>query len=188
MAVASNFYLLTLTNDYDFRKPLPSLSPSRAFRERDSKATADKPCIVAIDEFQTITDYPEQNLEALLRTYIQKCNNAWFVFSGSKRHMMGEIFSSPARPFYQSASSLSLKPIPLDAYKSFITQHFEQNNYTIEHEAIGYMKSLKAQLGTFKKSAMNGLRWLSQEFRVRLKMWTQPFVMQWKRKKTPIKI
>lgn len=100
---------------------------------------ADKPCIVAIDEFQTITNYPEQNVEALLRTYIQKCNNAWFVFSGSKRHMMGEMFSSPARPFYQSASTLSLKPIPLDVYNTFITQHFEQNNYTIETEAIRYI-------------------------------------------------
>jgi AAA+ ATPase superfamily predicted ATPase len=66
-------------------------------------ASADKPCIVAIDEFQTIMDYPEQNVEALLRTYIQNCNNAWFIFSGSKRHMMGEMFTSPARPFYQSA-------------------------------------------------------------------------------------
>ena len=37
---------------------------------------ADKPCIVAIDEFQTITGYPEHNVEALLRTYIQRCNNA----------------------------------------------------------------------------------------------------------------
>ena len=70
--------------------------------------SADKPCIVAIDEFQTIMDYPEQNVEALLRTYIQDCNNARFIFSGSKRHMMGEMFSSPARPFYQSASTLSL--------------------------------------------------------------------------------
>lgn len=78
--------------------------------------SADKPCIVAIDEFQTIMDYPEQNVEALLRTYIQDCNNAWFVFSGSKRHMMGEMFSSPARPFYQSASTISLKPIPLESY------------------------------------------------------------------------
>ena len=52
--------------------------------------SADKPCIVAIDEFQTIMDYPEQNVEALLRTYIQDCNNARFIFSGSKRHMMGQ--------------------------------------------------------------------------------------------------
>ena len=32
---------------------------------------ADKPCIVAIDEFQQIMSYPEKNVEALLRTHIQ---------------------------------------------------------------------------------------------------------------------
>lgn len=100
---------------------------------------ADKPCIVAIDEFQTIMDYPEQNVEALLRTYIQNCNNARFVFSGSKRHMMGEMFSSPARPFYQSASTISLKPIPLASYTSFIKQHFVQGGLQIEDEAINYI-------------------------------------------------
>jgi AAA+ ATPase superfamily predicted ATPase len=102
-------------------------------------SSADKPCIVAIDEFQAITAYPEQNVEALLRTYIQDCNNARFVFSGSKRHMMGEIFSSPARPFYQSSSMLSLKPIPLDSYTSFIRNHFEQGGLQIENEAISYI-------------------------------------------------
>ena len=102
-------------------------------------SAADKPCIVAIDEFQSIADYPERNTEALLRTYIQKCNNARFVFSGSKRHMMGEMFSSPARPFYQSASSISLKPIPLQEYSSFITYHFQQSGYMISEEAIRYL-------------------------------------------------
>lgn len=100
---------------------------------------ADKPCIVAIDEFQTIMDYPEQNVEALLRTYIQNCNNARFIFSGSKRHMMGEMFSSPARPFYQSASTISLKPIPFDSYSSFIANHFRQAGKQMEAEAIRYV-------------------------------------------------
>lgn len=100
---------------------------------------ADKPCLIAIDEFQSITDYPEKNVEAQLRTYIQDCNNAWFVFSGSKRHMMGEIFSSPARPFYQSASTMSLKPIPLEAYALFIKHHFESNGLSINEDAIEYL-------------------------------------------------
>lgn len=102
-------------------------------------STAERPCIVAIDEFQSIMDYPERNTEALLRTHIQKCSNAWFVFSGSKRHMMGEMFTSPARPFYQSASTLSLKPIPLATYSSFITSHFQQGGYHISEEAIKYL-------------------------------------------------
>ena len=113
----------------------PKVSLDEIFRYLNS---ADKPCLVAIDEFQTIMDYPEQNVDALLRTYIQDCNNAWFVFSGSKRHMMGEMFSSPARPFYQSASTMSLKAIPFDAYLEFISHHFQQAGKQIEAKAIQY--------------------------------------------------
>ena len=102
-------------------------------------AAADRPCLVAIDEFQAITDYTEKNVEALLRTYIQNCNNARFVYSGSKRHMMGEMFSSPARPFYQSATTMSLRPIPLSAYTQFITSHFEDNGRKITVDAIQHL-------------------------------------------------
>ncbi len=59
---------------------------------------ADKPCIIAIDEFQQVAQYPEKNTEAQLRTYIQHCRNARFVFAGSQRHLMGEMFINPA-PF-----------------------------------------------------------------------------------------
>lgn len=114
----------------------PNISLDEIFQYLDS---ADKPCLVAIDEFQTITEYPEKNVEALMRTHIQRCNNAWFIFSGSKRHLMGEMFSSPAKPFYQSASSMSLKPIPFSAYFTFITHHFEQGGYRIAPEAIQYI-------------------------------------------------
>ena len=55
--------------------------------------SAAKRCIVAIDEFQAITDYPEKNVEALLRTYVQQCRNAVFVFAGSQRSLMSEMFS-----------------------------------------------------------------------------------------------
>ena len=55
---------------------------------------ADKRCIVAIDEFQQIAKYPEKNIEALLRTHIQKQMNTNFIFAGSGRHMMQEMFSS----------------------------------------------------------------------------------------------
>ena len=89
---------------------------------------ADKPCIVAIDEFQSITDYPEHNVEALMRTYVQQCRNAVFVFSGSQKTMMSEMFSSPARPFYQSVSMMFLKPVPLGEYEKFANKHFAGSN------------------------------------------------------------
>ncbi|MCF0223367.1 MAG: ATP-binding protein [Fibrobacter sp.] len=97
---------------------------------------AGKPCLVAIDEFQSISNYPEKNIEAKLRTYIQRCNNVHFIFSGSARSMMSEIFTSAARPFYQSVSIMNLGPILESNYFNFINHHFERNNRKIADAAI----------------------------------------------------
>lgn len=100
---------------------------------------ADRKCIVAIDEFQAISDYPEQNVEELMRTYVQDCRNAVFIFSGSQKSMMSEMFSSPARPFYQSVSLMFLKPVALPAYEVFAKGHFEKAGKQI---ADGVVKAI----------------------------------------------
>lgn len=97
---------------------------------------ADKPCIVAIDEFQQIAGYPEKNVEALLRTYIQRCTNARFIFAGSQRHVMGNMFLSASRPFYQSVSMMYLESIALPEYTVFAIRHFEQGGKTIVPEVV----------------------------------------------------
>ncbi len=94
-------------------------------------AHADQPCIVAIDEFQQIAKYPEKNIEAQLRTHIQKLRNCNFIFAGSERHMMQEMFTSAARPFYHSADMLELKAIVPEIYIPFIVGHFEKRNRRI---------------------------------------------------------
>ena len=97
---------------------------------------ADKPCLVSIDEFQVIDRYPEKNVEAILRTHIQHCSNAKFIYAGSQRHMMGEIFMSPARPFYQSTAVMELHPIDMRIYTQFIKKHFDENQRGITEETI----------------------------------------------------
>ena len=98
---------------------------------------ADKPCMVAIDEFQQIMRYPDaSNVEAMLRTYIQRCVNATFIFAGSKRHLMGEIFTSPSRPFYQSVLIMNLKPISIEKYEEFARIQFEKNNKFIDNGVV----------------------------------------------------
>lgn len=97
---------------------------------------ADKPCVIAIDEFQQIGEYPEKNVEALLRTKIQQCHRAQFIFSGSKRHMMSNMFNSPSKPFYQSAISMGLEPIPVDVYTDFATRLFEWKERHVEKEVV----------------------------------------------------
>lgn len=95
---------------------------------------ADKNCIIAIDEFQQIGGYGEKNVEALLRTKIQQCRRSQFIFSGSKRHLMSNMFNSPAKPFYQSAVSMGLQPIPMSVYAEFAVKLFEQRGKHLDSE------------------------------------------------------
>lgn len=97
---------------------------------------ADKPCIIAIDEFQQITKYPNSNIEALLRGRIQKLNNTQFIFAGSERRLMNEMFFADKRPFFQSATLMELDPIDLDIYTAFAVQQFQSAGKTIEPEAF----------------------------------------------------
>ena len=97
---------------------------------------ADKPCIVAIDEFQQIANYAEKNVEALLRTKIQQCKQTLFVFSGSRRHMMSQMFNSPSKPFYQSAITTDLTPLDKIVYVDFASRLFKEYGKSISVELI----------------------------------------------------
>lgn len=101
--------------------------------------SADRPCLVAIDEFQVIADYPEKTVEATLRKRIQNCHNVRFVYSGSKRHMMAEMFASNSRPFYNSAVLMGLDPIDPTLYEEFANHHLHGNQQAISHEAFVHL-------------------------------------------------
>lgn len=113
----------------------PEATLDEIFRYLNS---ADKPCLVAIDEFQQIERYGNDSwkVEASLRTYIQNCQNASFVFSGSHRHLMTGIFLSPARPFYQSVIMMSLPPISVEKYKEFALEKFSSAKKTLDANVI----------------------------------------------------
>ncbi len=126
----------------------PETTLDEIFRYLES---AEKPCIVAIDEFQQIKDYPPNNVEALLRSKIQKCKQTQFIFCGSKRYMMGNMFNSPSKPFYQSAITMGLEPINPEVYRQFAIAKFEQ-----------YGKSVAPELVTVVYTRLNGCTWFVQ--------------------------
>ncbi|MFR9649782.1 MAG: ATP-binding protein [Rikenellaceae bacterium] len=105
-------------------------------------ATADKPCIVAIDEFQQISKYPEKNIEALLRGHIQKIENSNFIFAGSERTMMQSMFLSSARPFYRSADVMELGAIPKELYIEFVEYHFNKSGRTVADGVVEWVYEL----------------------------------------------
>lgn len=95
-----------------------------------------KKVIVAIDEFQQISVYPEQNVEAILRTHIQQINNLNMLYSGSSKHLLTAMFAAKNRPFYQSAQPLDLGPISTEPYIQFIKVKFENKGMQIDEESI----------------------------------------------------
>jgi hypothetical protein len=90
-----------------------------------------KKIVIAIDEFQQITNYPEKNVEAVLRTSIQRAVGVNFIFSGSQKHILLSIFSQYGNPFYQSTEMMQLERIPEKDYGKFIISKFEKGKKKI---------------------------------------------------------
>ena len=95
--------------------------------------------VFAIDEFQQILEYPEKNIEALLRSQMQQLKNTVFIFCGSNQKMMHEIFNSAKRPFFATCTPLYLDSIDKKKYKVFIRKMFKKNKRTIEEEALEFI-------------------------------------------------
>jgi len=91
--------------------------------------------VIAIDEFQQIREYPEKGVEAKLRSEIQ-FSPAQFIFSGSKQHIMREMFTSPRQPFYQSTTMMPLGVIGESAYYDFARRFFEATGRQLSQEVF----------------------------------------------------
>lgn len=98
-----------------------------------------EPVVVAIDEFQQIREYPDTPMEALLRTYIQPLRNIRFIFCGSKKHLMVEMFTDARRPFYESTAFLFLKKLDPEVYADFIRRMFASGGMEIRDEEIRFI-------------------------------------------------
>lgn len=124
----------TVTPDPITGMPTVSVSIERTQTEYTLKSIfeylerSEREVYVAIDEFQTVTEYPEKGTEALLRSYIQFVHHAHFIYAGSRQHLLYEMFGSPQRPFYQSTAMLSLHPLHEEVYYDFAARFFKARN------------------------------------------------------------
>lgn len=105
----------------------------------DYMAASGRTCYLAIDEFQQITSYPEKGTEALLRSCIQFLPNVRFIFAGSIRHLMEEMFASAKRPFYQSTQLMVLREINEESYYDFASAFFQRKRCSISKDVFHWM-------------------------------------------------
>ena len=139
-------------------KPVDSLKEIFQYLEG-----SEVPCLVSMDEFQQIAEYPDNNVLELLRTYVQKCKHTWFIFAGSDRRMMEKLFNNPSEPFYMSCSPLYLDAIQYENYLAFARHHFEAAGKSLQEESFKQVYEL-----------FEGHTWYVQRLMNELYAWTKP--------------
>lgn len=119
----------TVKFSFDITKSNAAVSLKEVF---DYLKSRKRRIVVAIDEFQQVREYPEKGVEALLRGYVQFVPWVVFVFAGSRRHLMSEMFVMPRGAFYQSTQILNLDVIPRDRYLAFARRFFAAEGWTVD--------------------------------------------------------
>jgi hypothetical protein len=95
------------------------------------------PVVVVFDEFQDILNLPDaKEVLAILRSKIQFHVKIPYVFAGSVRNQMSEIFTHPESAFFKSAISVEVGPLDTGPFIKFLADKFAQGKRTVEKETM----------------------------------------------------
>jgi hypothetical protein len=104
------------------------------------RASRWRPLAVFFDEFQDIVENleekPARHLLGVLRGEIQRQNRVAYIFAGSARSSMLELFTAEASHFYQSATILEVGPIPRADMASFLSEQFARGGRELETDTL----------------------------------------------------
>jgi len=92
---------------------------------------------VVIDEFQDVLNLPDSNEAlALLRSTIQFQGHIPFIYIGSIRHKMEEIFTHHDSPFFKSAVLLNIGPLSFKEFSKFIKKKLTAGQRMVDDEIL----------------------------------------------------
>ena len=93
-------------------------------------------CVV-FDEFQDILDMADgKRTLAVMRGKIQLDASTPYIFMGSVRNRMTDIFWDPGSPFYHSAAALPVGEIPEEDFFRFALSKFQSGKRTLPRESF----------------------------------------------------
>jgi len=97
---------------------------------------SNKKAIVIFDEFQQIINIKDKKIDAIIRKHIQSHQNISYIFSGSKKHLLTDIFSNIKAPLYQMATFKELLPIDVNDFCDFANERLK---YKINKDIFHYL-------------------------------------------------
>ncbi len=84
---------------------------------------AQKSCVVIFDEFQQIGELKENHaVEAAIRHAVERSQWVSYIFCGSKRHLLNEMFSDKSRPLYHLCDLMTINRIDTESYHHFLNK------------------------------------------------------------------
>jgi uncharacterized protein len=108
-----------------------------------------KPLTVFFDEFQEVVDQLDEkasrHLLGVLRSEIQRHDRIAYLFAGSARVSLTDIFTASASPFYQSARILEVGPIPKADMTRFLGDQFAKGKRTLDDSVMAALFALAGE-------------------------------------------
>ncbi len=102
-----------------------------------SKVAGNGRTVVVFDEFQDICNLADaQTVLALMRGRIQFQGDIPYVFTGSVRSRMVELFDNPDSAFYKSALTLCVGEIEQDSFAKFLLARFASGRRRVSDETV----------------------------------------------------
>lgn len=79
--------------------------------------------VLVFDEFQQISELTDNHsVEALIRHAVERSKAITYVFSGSNRHLLEEMFSKSTRPLYRLCQAMPIQRIHAEDYEKFLSE------------------------------------------------------------------
>ncbi len=103
----------------------PATGISDVLLALDAAARAvDRRAVFVLDEFQQLTSLSygrsDITLEGAIRHAVERATHISYVFSGSQRHLLADMFENPDRPLYRHCQKMVLERIGQSDYEKFL--------------------------------------------------------------------
>ena len=139
-----------LKQEFDQPSMVPTVSLEGYFKEPVSSITdlldyvqdfhTEKPLVAFFDEFQGLLGLENaMDILATMRSEIQTQGEMPYVFAGSIRRKMHEIFMDPKHPFYKSAIPMEIGPIEFAEIGPIVIRLFKSGFRSVTPELLAGM-------------------------------------------------
>ncbi len=103
--------------------------------------------VVMFDEFQNILNLSaSKEVLAILRSKIQFQGAIPYVFAGSIRNQIHDIFTNPDSPFFKSAIPVDVGPLDRNQFKQFLRNKFSIGKRTVNDEVLDIVFEISGDL------------------------------------------